>query len=291
MINVAIIGYGNVGKAVYEAVLHEKDMQLAGIVSASGATALCPVVKTIDELTQVDVAVICVPSRLVNDTAAALLAKGISTVDCNDIHADIYEVRSRLDAIAKQHGTKAIISAGWDPGTDSIIRALAEAMAPRGITYTNFGPGMSMGHTAVVKAVPGVRDALSLTIPTGSGIHRRMVYVQLEDGADFAKISQAIQQDSYFIHDETHVKQVDDISALKDEGHRVSIARKGVSASACNQNIEFNMSINNPALTGQIMVSSVRAVTRQAPGCYTMIEIPPIDYLYGDKETLIHRLV
>jgi diaminopimelate dehydrogenase len=39
------------------------------------------------------------------------------------------------------------------------------------------------------------------------------------------------------------------------------------------------------------MVSAARASMRQAPGCYTMIEIPPLDYLYGDREQLILRLV
>ena len=69
------------------------------------------------------------------------------------------------------------MAAGWDPGTDSVVRTLLEAMAPKGHTYTNFGPGMSMGHTVAVKAIPGVKDALSMTIPLGTGIHRRMVYV------------------------------------------------------------------------------------------------------------------
>ena len=48
----------------------------------------------------------------------------------------------------------AIVSAGWDPGADSIVRALMLACVPRGITHTNFGPGMSMGHTVCVKSNP-----------------------------------------------------------------------------------------------------------------------------------------
>ena len=57
-----------------------------------------------------------------------------------------------------------------------------QAMAPKGLTYTNFGPGMSMGHSVAAKAIPGVKDALSMTIPLGTGVHRRMVYVELERG-------------------------------------------------------------------------------------------------------------
>ena len=39
------------------------------------------------------------------------------------------------------------------------------------------------------------------------------------------------------------------------------------------------------------MVAAARAVKKQAPGCYTMIEIPPIDLLEGSTEELIRRLV
>ena len=55
--------------------------------------------------------------------------------------------------------------------------------------------------------------------------------------------------------------------------------------------MEFNMSINNPALTGQVLVNVARASMRQQPGCYTMIEIPVIDMLAGEKEDLIKALV
>ena len=67
--------------------------------------------------------------------------------------------------------------------------------------------------------------------------------------------------------------------------------RKGVSGSTQTQLFEFNMKINNPALTGQILVAAARASLRQRPGCYTMIELPMIDLLCGDREDLIRRLV
>ena len=44
-----------------------------------------------------------------------------------------------------------------DPGSDSVVRTLLEAIAPKGITYTNFGPGRSMGHSVAVRAIDGVR--------------------------------------------------------------------------------------------------------------------------------------
>ncbi len=150
---------------------------------------------------------------------------------------------------------------------------------------------MSMGHTVAVKAIEGVKAALSMTIPTGTGIHRRMVYVELEEGYAFDKVAAAIKQDAYFVHDETHVIQVPCVDELLDMGHGVQLTRKGVSGTTQNQLFEFTMHINNPALTGQVLVCAARAAMKQNPGCYTMVEIPVLDLLYGDKEELISKLV
>lgn len=291
MIRAAIVGFGNVGKAVYEAISQCNDICLSCVVSRTARLEQIPVVKDIGEGQAVDVAILCTPSRTAPSVAAVLLEKGICTVDSYDIHSSIADVRAQLDPIAKLHGCAAITAAGWDPGSDSVVRTLAEAMLPKGITYTNFGPGMSMGHTVAVKAIPGVKDALSMTIPAGTGIHRRMVYVELEQGADLEEVTKAIQEDAYFVKDETHVIQVDCVDRLKDMGHGVHLTRKGVSGVTHNQRIEFNMSIHNPSLTGQILTAAARAVIKQQPGCYTMIEIPPIHFLEGDSEEIIRRLV
>ena len=74
-------------------------------------------------------------------------------------------------------------------------------------------------------------------------------------------------------------------------GHGVNLTRKGVYGTTHNQRAEFNMQINNPSLTGQILVAAARAVVKQAPGCYTMIEVAPIDFLSGDVDDLVRRLV
>jgi len=295
-IKAAIVGYGNIGHYVLDALKEAADFEIAGVVRRSTANTpaeLTPykVVTDIDELGKVDVAILCTPTREVEKYAAEYLAKGINTVDSFDIHGSIAGLRSRLDAIAKANGTVAIISAGWDPGSDSIVRTLMQAAAPKGITYTNFGPGMSMGHTVCVKSKPGVKDALSMTIPLGTGIHRRMVYVELEEGARLEDVAAAVKADPYFASDETHVIEVTSVDEVKDMGHGVHMVRKGVSGNTQNQRFEFNMTINNPALTAQILAGTARAAMRQAPGAYTMIEIPVIDLLDGDRENLIKHLV
>ena len=296
-IKVAIVGYGNIGKYALQALLEAPDMEIAGIVRRKGAENLpkelegYKVVKDIDELGKVDVAILATPTRSVEEYAKQYLAKGINTVDSFDIHTQIVDLRRSLDEAAKKGGAVSIISAGWDPGSDSVVRTLMESLAPKGISYTNFGPGRSMGHSVCVRSKAGVKDALSMTIPVGQGIHRRMVYVELEEGADLDEVTRAIKADPYFASDETHVFQVDSVDALNDVGHGVNLVRKGVSGQTHNQLFEFNMKINNPALTAQVLVNVARASMRQQPGCYTRIEIPVIDYLPGNREDIIRHLV
>ncbi len=295
-IKAAVVGYGNIGRFVVEALEASVDFEIAGIVRRSlgekpAELASYPVVTDIAELGKVDVAILCTPTREVEKYAVEYLAAGINTVDSFDIHSKIVDLRASLDKVAKEHGSVAVISAGWDPGSDSVVRALMQAAAPKGLTYTNFGPGMSMGHTVCVKSKPGVKNALSMTIPLGTGIHRRMVYVELEEGARLEDVAAAVKADPYFASDETHVMAVESVDMVKDMGHGVNMTRKGVSGKTQNQLFESDMKINNPALTAQILVDVARASMKQTPGAYTMIEIPVIDLLPGDREQLIRDLV
>lgn len=291
------MGYGNIGKFTLEALEAAPDFEVAGIVRRHGAEgkpaelADYEVVKDIRELKEVDVAILATPTRSVEQYAKDILSLGINTVDSFDIHTQIRGLRRSLDEAAKANHAVSVISAGWDPGSDSVVRTLLEAIAPKGITYTNFGPGRSMGHSVAVRAIEGVKDALSMTIPVGTGIHRRMVYVELEEGADFKEVEAAIKADPYFVNDETHVVQVACVDDLNDVGHGVNLVRKGVSGKTHNQLFEFDMKINNPALTAQVLVCVARASMRQQPGCYTMIEIPVVDLLPGDREEWVAHLV
>ena len=295
MIKAAIVGYGNIGHYVLDALLVAPDFEIAGIVRRNAADVpeeLKPykVVASLEEL-DADVAILCTPTRKVEEYALNALALGMNTVDSFDIHTSIVDLRRSLDKAAKAAGRVSVISAGWDPGSDSIVRTLMQACAPKGVTYTNFGPGMSMGHTVAVKAIDGVKAALSMTIPLGTGLHRRMVYVELEEGYALATVAAAIKADPYFVNDETHVIEVPSVDDVKDMGHGVLMTRKGVSGTTQNQRLEFSMSINNPALTAQILVGVARASMKQQPGAYTMIEMPVIDLLPGDREDLIRHLV
>ena len=283
------------GRFALEALEAAPDFEVAGIVRRNANKTIelssYEVVTDIKQLKDVDVAILACPTRSCPEYAKQILPLGINTVDSFDIHTSIVDYRRELMPINKETNTVSVIAAGWDPGSDSIVRTLMQSLAPKGLSYTNFGPGMSMGHSVCVRSKIGVKNALSVTIPLGEGIHRRMVYVELEDGATLEQVTADIKADPYFASDETHVFAVDSVDAVRDMGHGVNLVRKGVSGKTQNQRMEFNMSINNPALTGQVLVNVARATMRLQPGCYTMVEIPVIDMLPGEREDLIGHLV
>lgn len=296
-IRAAVVGYGNIGHYTVQALEAAPDFEIAGIVRRNGAEgkpqelAAYNVVKDIRELDNVDVAILATPTRSCEEYARQIIPLGINTVDSFDIHTQIPQYRAGMMPLCREHGRVSVIAAGWDPGSDSIVRALMQSLAPKGLSYTNFGPGMSMGHSVCVRSKEGVKNALSMTIPLGEGIHRRMVYVELEDGASLEEVTKAIKADPYFASDETHVFAVPSVDEVRDMGHGVLMTRKGVSGKTQNQRFEFSMSINNPALTAQVLVNVARASLRLQPGCYTMIEIPVVDMLPGDREQHIAHLV
>ncbi len=299
-ISVAIVGYGNVGRAALQAITAAPDLQLAGVVRSSPIKkeVLPPelrgtaVVANIEELPRVDTALLCAPTRKVTELAVEYLSRGINTVDSFDLHGEqLLAHRKQLSEAARKSATAAVVSAGWDPGTDSLVRALMEVMAPRGLTFTNFGPGMSLGHSVAAKAIPGVVDALSVTIPKGSGVHRRLVYVELAPDATLGWVAAQIKADPYFSRDETHVYQVEEVGALKDVGHGVLLERKGTSGETGNQLFRWEMRINNPALTAQVMAAAARASVKQQPGAYTLLEIPLAHYFWENEDELIRRLL
>ena len=132
-IRAAIVGYGNIGKYALEAIEASPDMECVGVVRRNGAAdrpaelAAYPVVKHISELEKVDVAILATPTRSVESYAKECLALGINTVDSFDIHTSIVELRRTLDEVAKAHNAVSVVAAGWDPGSDSVVRTLMES--------------------------------------------------------------------------------------------------------------------------------------------------------------------
>ena len=74
-IKVAILGYGNIGRAAEQAVLSAPDMTLAGVYHHNDCL----------DGVDADVMVICTPTREVQKFATLLSARGICTVDSFDV--------------------------------------------------------------------------------------------------------------------------------------------------------------------------------------------------------------
>ncbi len=304
-IKVAVHGLGNIGRHAIDSLLCARDLECLGVVRRAASLGTqtqdlkgLPDFASLEDLItkrgKPDVVILCSPSRSVPEDAAAYLARGVHTVDSFDIHTEIPELVKKLDAAARRANRACITASGWDPGTDSALRALFEAMAPTGTTFTNFGRGRSMGHSVAARALRGVADATSITIPIGGGRHSRLVYILAQQGHSFDAIKKDLAADPYFSHDPLDVREVKspgEMAAVADNSHGVLMERIGASGSTSNQRLLFDMRIDNPALTAQVMVSCARAVTRMPSGCHTLIDVPPVALLPGTREENIARLV
>ncbi len=304
-IKAAVHSLGNIGRHVIDCLLCAPDFECLGVIRRAESVGTqawerqnLPDFASIDDLIaskgKPDVVILCGPSRSVPEDARQYLARGICTVDSFDIHDAIPDLVRSLDEVAQKNGSAAITAAGWDPGTDSLLRVLFEAMAPTGVTFTNFGRGRSMGHSVAARSIEGVADATSITIPIGGGRHSRLVYILPKPGASFEKIKELLAADPYFCNDPLDVRQVatpEEMAAVADNSHGVLMERIGASGSTSNQRLMFDMRIDNPALTSQVLVSCARAVTRMGPGCHTIIDVPPVFLLPGNRMDHIARLV
>ena len=304
----AIYSLGNIGTYAVQTLQTMPDCIPLGVIRRSeslGTKQLAlrglPEYASFDDLVanqgKPDVILNAAPSRQVPETSAQFLKYGCCVVDSFDIHDRVPDVFEQLDAVAKSANTVSILSAGWDPGTDSMIRALFCAMIPCGTSFTNFGRGRSMGHSVAARAIKGVADATSITIPIGGGRHSRLVYVVLKDGFTLDEVFKAIKADPYFANDPLEVRAVtqEELPLVADNSHGVLLERSGASGMTDNQRLSFEMKINNPALTAQIMASCARAAIRMRKrgtfGAFTMIDLPPVDLLPCDRLENIKHLV
>ncbi len=299
-INVAVLGCGHIGAYAVQGLKLTEDMHLVGIIELGceipKIQARFPGVEVVEDVKMLtvrpDVIILACPTRVVQKAAPKFLEMGINTVDCFDMHGEPFmQLKNALDPIARAHNSTAVMGSGVDPGASTMIRALFEIWAPTGLTYVNYGPGMSMGHTVAAKSYAGVRDALSITRPGRPGVHQRDVYIETEEGVDFKTLTETLMQDPYFAHDDVHFFEVDRVAPLVDMGHRIRVSRKGGASGVDNQLLSFDSLFHNPASTAQVMISSVRAAMALDPGAHIMLEIPLIAFLPISAEDVIRRLV
>ena len=149
-IRIGIVGYGNLGRGVEYALRQNPDMALVGVFTRrppSSLTLQTPGVPVypLDALDgmegAVDVLLLCGGSAADLPEQSPRYAGRFHLVDSFDTHANIPAHFAAVDAAARAGGKTAIISAGWDPGLFSLVRALAAAVLPCGESYTFWGRG------------------------------------------------------------------------------------------------------------------------------------------------------
>lgn len=316
----AIYGYGNIGRGVEAAAQQSDDMEMLCVFTRRDPSTVItktgiPVYSADDILKykdEIDVLIICGGSATDLPKMTPELAKNFNVVDSFDTHAKIPEHFANVDKVAKENGTLALISGGWDPGMFSINRLYASAILPNGKDYTFWGKGVSQGHSDAIRRIDGVKDARQYTVPIEKAVdavrsgsmpelttrekHLRECYVVAEDGADKARIENEIKtMPNYFADYDTTVtfitaeEMAEKHNTLPHGGMVIRSGKTGLD----NENthtIEYKLTLDsNPEFTSNVLVALARAVNKKAQrgetGCVTIFDIAPADLspLSGDE--------
>ena len=308
MIRIGICGYGNLGRGVEAACLQAPDMELVGIftrrnpkdVKVKSNTPVYGMDNIESFKNKIDVMVLCGGSATDLPTQTPALAKYFNVVDSFDTHANIYNHYNNVNDVAKESGTVAIISTGWDPGLFSLNRILMEAILPNGSDYTFWGKGVSQGHSDAIRRIPGVLDARQYTIPKEEALelvrsgknpdlsirdkHLRDCYVVLDKTANPAEVEDAIKtMPNYFADYDTYVHFISQEELDKNHKgipHGGFVIHTGNTTDGVKHKIEFSLKLDsNPEFTGSVMVAYARACYRLANeknwGCKTVFDIAP----------------
>ncbi len=310
--NIAIYGYGNLGRGVECAVQDNPDISLFGVFTRrdpeSVKTVTGAAVYKADEILKykdkIDVLVICGGSATDLPEMSPALAEHFNIVDSFDTHANIAQHFSNVDAAAKLGGTVGLISCGWDPGMFSINRLYASAILPNGRDYTFWGRGVSQGHSDAIRRIDGVLDARQYTVPKEEALalvrsgtnpelttrdkHLRECYVVAEDGADTARIELEIKNmPNYFADYDTTVQFISEEelkrehSAIPHGGFVIRTGKTGTNHEN-SHSIEYGLKLDsNPEFTASVLVAYARAVyklfKRGEVGAKTVFDISPSD--------------
>ncbi len=309
-IRIGIVGYGNIGRGVEQAVARNEDMELKAVftrrdpadvaVKTQGAA-----VKHFDDMMsmkgEIDVMVLCGGSATDLPVIGPEVAANFNTIDSFDTHAKIPEYFANVDKSAKEGGNVSIISVGWDPGMFSLNRLYAESILVQGSTYTFWGKGVSQGHSDAIRRIKGVKNAIQYTVPVEEAIkqvrsgnepklttrdkHLRECYVVAEDGADREAIEQAVKtMPNYFDEYDTTVTFITEEELKADHSkmpHGGFVIRSGETGCEGNKHvIEYSLKLDsNPEFTASVLISYARAAYRLSKagesGAKSVFDIAP----------------
>ncbi len=318
-IKIGILGYGNLGRGVEQAVMRCSDMELTAVYTRRNPDS----VKTVSGVkvlstealdtgnADIDVLIICGGSATDLPEMTPKYAAMYNVIDSFDTHANIPTHFANVDAASKSAGKIGIISCGWDPGMFSLNRLYAESVLPGGKAYTFWGKGVSQGHSDAIRRIDGVKDARQYTVPVDAALeavragknpelttrekHTRLCYVVAEEGADKARIENEIKtMPNYFSDYDTTVNFISEEEMQRDHSglpHGGSVIYSGESGNGTNKHvIEYKLTLDsNPEFTGSVLTAYARAAYRMNKddicGAKTVFDIAPalLSPLSGDE--------
>ncbi len=323
MIEVGIVGFGNVGRGVFKAVEKNSDMEVGAIFTRrpdvvrkelKGVFVFDTEQAFYTPGARIDVMILCGGSKEDLPVQGPKFAQKFNTVDSFDTHDDIPDYFEAMKLCSEEGNNVSVISAGWDPGIFSLERVFGDAFLPLdNKTYTFWGKGVSQGHSDAARKVNGVADARQYTIPlenslekvrkgesptfTKRQMHKRLVYVVPEEDADLESIEKSIVlMPNYFNEYDTEVVFISKEEMKKshsDYTHGGFVLTSGETGEGNNQILEYKCHLeNNPEFTGSVLAACARAASKLnrvgRRGAFTMLDIPPC-YLSPHSSSFLRK--
>ena len=253
-IRIGIVGYGNIGRGVEQAIKRNEDMELAAVftrrdpASVKVATEGAKVVHMDDMLSMkgdVDVMVLCGGSATDLPVMGPEIAANFNTIDSFDTHAKIPEYFANVDKAAKEGNNISIDAIRRIPGVKNAIQ------------YT----------VPVDEAVDQVRSGSEPKLTTRDK-HTRECYVVAQEGANKAEIENAIKtMPNYFDEYNTTVHFISEEELKRDHSkmpHGGFVIRTGETGEEGNKHvIEYSLKLDsNPEFTASVLIAYARAAYR-----------------------------
>ena len=324
MIKLGILGYGNLGRGVENAMKFNKDMELCAIFTRRNPETVkvnsnTPVV-SVNDIEQwkdkLDVLIICGGSATDLPVQTPKYAEMFNVIDSFDTHARIPEHFANVDTAAKKSNKVAIISLGWDPGMFSLNRLFGNVLLPNGKDYTFWGKGISQGHSDAIRRIKGVKNAKQYTIPVEEALksvrngenpelttrqkHTRECFVVLEEGADPKQVEhEIVTMPNYFSDYDTTVHFITEEELVKNHSgipHGGFVIRTGETSVGTKHVIEYSLKLDsNPEFTSSVLVAYARACYKLnkegQSGCKTIFDIAPAYLINKTNEELISTML
>ena len=321
MIKIGILGYGNLGKGVEQAITKQKDMEVFGVFTRRDKGSVYTngsKVYNIKELEglkgQIDVLIHCGSSEFDLRDQTPDYARHFNIVDSFDMHAIINEHIKTVDSVAKKHLTTALVSVGWDPGIFSAHKTVMDAILPFGATQSFWGYGISQGHSNVASQVDGVIMARNYSVPNEDNIaafkdhekidvtlnHTKECYIVAKPDADHSQIEKDISNiEHYFKGSVTKFFFITEEDMLKNhskwsQGGRV--IRIAETSENVKHTLDFQIELDsNPEFTASNLVAYARAAYKMNQrgefGAYTSLDVRPRDMSSKSYDQLIKEML